>query len=200
MYPSFTYIANRCTDTRDSIDGRSVQASEVVRQGVRDIEGLPVSLSRRTIDEQHDAKRDRVRDGEADTNPDSNEPALGICTIEQSSVEEENGHFGATAADQERELTQPHAEHCILACLGLDIPDMAISLSSLRVHHRDGREHQSCKPSREQNCLPSRQRRFSTWLMQHLTSSNPSLPACPLARSQYRMATMIVAAANQMDE
>ena len=36
--------------------------------------------------------------------------------------------------------------------------------------------------------------------MQHLTSSNPSLPACPRARSQYRIATITVAAANQMDE
>lgn len=119
-YPSITYIADCRTNTSDCINGRSVQAGKVVCKGIRDIEGPPISLSWRTVDEEHDAKRDRVRDGKAYGEPYEPCPTLRICSVNQAAamgqvsivfqvttwitpfshvLEKENRHFCASSAD-----------------------------------------------------------------------------------------------------
>jgi hypothetical protein len=40
-----------------------------------------------------------------------------------------------------------------LASFWLDVPDVAVSLRSLCVHHRHSCEHQPCEPRRKQNHL-----------------------------------------------
>lgn len=101
---SFTYIADRRTDTGDGIDGGGVQAGKIVRKSVWNIESPPIGLSWRAVDKKHDAKGDRVRDGEADSHPYEPRPALAICAFHQSSIKEENRHFRASAAYEEAEL------------------------------------------------------------------------------------------------
>lgn len=93
---SVTYIADRCANTSDGVDGRSVQTSKVVRESVLNIESPPICLSRRAIDEEHDAKRDRVRDGKADRNPYEPRPALAVRSFDQPTIEKENRHFCAS--------------------------------------------------------------------------------------------------------
>ena len=99
LYPSFTYIADRRTNTGDGVNGRSVQTSKVVRESVGDIESPPIGLSRRTVDEEHDAERDRVRDREADSNPYEPSPALIVRSFDQPAIKKEDRHFRASSAD-----------------------------------------------------------------------------------------------------
>jgi len=100
LYRSFAYIADRRTNTGDGVDCGGVQASKVVGQSVLNIESPPISLSRRAIDEKHNAERDRVRDRKTECNEDQPRPAFAICTFYQPAVKEQNRYFRASSADQ----------------------------------------------------------------------------------------------------
>jgi hypothetical protein len=68
-------VADHGADAGDGVDGGGVEASVPVRENVIDVEGSPVGLGRRAVDQQHDAESNGIRNGKADSNPHEPGPA-----------------------------------------------------------------------------------------------------------------------------
>ena len=107
-------IAEYGANTSSSVDGIAVrEAFEVRGKRVFEVECHPVCLSRSAVDKEHDAECNGVEHCEYNCEPDTPVPFLRVSASYQATVEEEDRYFGATAANQEGELSEPHAEHCV---------------------------------------------------------------------------------------
>ena len=107
-------IAEDGANTSGSVDGIAVrEAFEIRSKGVFEVECHPVCLGRSAVDKKHYAECNRVQDREGNCKPDTPVPFSRVRAGDQATVEEEDGYLGATTADQEGELSEPHTEHCV---------------------------------------------------------------------------------------
>ena len=142
-------IAEHGANTSRSVDGVAVrEASKVGSESIFEVESHPVCFCWPTVDKEHDAECNGVQDRENNCKPDTPVPILGVRASDQATVEEEDGYFGAPAANQEGELSEPHAKHRIWAQVGLNIPNVAAAIGSFAEHDRDSSEQRGSEPGR----------------------------------------------------
>jgi hypothetical protein len=102
-------VANRSADTGHRIDDAGVHALVVLCQGVLEVKRHPVRTSGCAVGQKDDAEGEGVSNGEGDGEPDEPLVSFRVGAGNETTVEQEDGDFGASAADQERELSKPHA-------------------------------------------------------------------------------------------
>jgi hypothetical protein len=122
-------VANRSADTGHRVDDACVHALIVLRQGVLEVKRHPVRTSGCAVGQKNDAEGKGVSDGEGDREPDEPLVSFRVSAGNETTVEQEDGDFGAAAADQERELSKPHAQHQCRSFFGRRIPDVTVSMS-----------------------------------------------------------------------
>jgi hypothetical protein len=134
-------IADSRDHSRQDIHSIAVREARVLDgESILNVERHPVSPQRPAVQKQHDAEGDGVGDGEADGEPDAPVPLLRVRAGDEAAVEEQDRDFGGTAADQEGELREPHAEHGAGAEFGLDVPDVTAAVCFLCEDDGDGCE------------------------------------------------------------
>jgi hypothetical protein len=88
-----------------------IEASIILCESELDVESHPVSPGRLTVQQQHNTEDDGVGDGEPDSEPDAPVPFLRVSACDKAAIEEQDRHLSTSAADQKRELREPHAKH-----------------------------------------------------------------------------------------
>jgi hypothetical protein len=103
----------------------------VIRLSVGRTEGPPIGIGRRAVQEKGKNESQSVGDSKDDGGNEGPDPVLGAETIDQPTIEEQNGYFDGTAGDEKGQFCDPDDLGNVFVLAGRYVPHVSVDIVDL---------------------------------------------------------------------